>query len=74
MLVLMASSWSSSSLAIANDFLLLFFFLEPRLFFFLGALLDGAAGAPELEPATVKLGLGAAMFEIVAQSASQLSA
>lgn len=74
MLVLMASSWSSSSLVTANDFLLLFFFLDPRLFFFLGALLGGTAGAPELEPATVKFGFAAAMVGTTRRVSGRLSA
>lgn len=73
MLLLMASSWSISSVLRANDFLLFFFFLEPRFFFFLGAMLAGAAGAPELEPATVKMGFGAAIVEQPAAGARQIA-
>lgn len=73
MLLLMASSWSMSSVLIANDFLLFFFFLEPRLFLFLGAMLAGAAGALELEPATVKMGFGAAIVDSPAADARQVA-
>lgn len=64
MLLLMPSSWFISSLVIAKDFLLsLFFFLPARWpFLFLGALVEGPAGAAEEAMLKLEPGFGAAIL------------